>query len=157
MEYRWDSAVALEQIQDSLRQLDSAINLIETGSSRFIFEFKDVVMSAEFQGASWKLENPIATGVRADSKLYRSLFEENSTEGNGSWEIGAVDKSKKTTNLWQSKLFWYPPSNEALGFMESCNFSSLHQDYLGGKPAMNHPEYRSLNFHINFYRFEIDY
>jgi len=157
MEHRWDPAAGLELIRDSLLRLDPAINLIETGLKRFVFEFKSVVMSAEFQGASWKLENPIAIQVRADSKLYKSLLEENSTAGNGSWEIGIIDKSKKTTNLWQSKLFWFPPSNEALGFMESCNFGSTYLDYLGGKPAMIHPEYRSLSFHENFYRFEIDH
>lgn len=156
----WDRENALEELMDSLSNF---VKILESNNDTFTFSSRNLVMSAKFRGASWEIRNPVLLGVKADAKLYKTLFEEYSTGGDGGWEIGIIDRVTKRTNLWISKSFWHPDVKEAVSTIQALGTTLKVQgtkiqglENLDGTAAPSHPSYRTLAFHDNFYRFGLE-
>ena len=162
MEYQWNPATALHEIKDGLVSVDKRIIPVDEVNSgvypSFLFSHGSKYMSAVFLGASWKIEFPVRLKVKTGAKLYKLLMEVNSRSGDGSWETGPIDSHTKEANLFICKHFWYPPTIESIAFIQNvAGYHKDDEDDIGGIPASSHPDYKTMNFHRNFYSLEINY
>ncbi len=156
MEHSWNVNSALQEIKEGLLSHDKRVIPVEEEVDSLhpclLFSHGTKLMTATFLGASWKLEFPVRLKVKTGAKLYRQLLEDYGLNGEGTWELGEVSPLTKETNLLISRHFWYPPTIEAVAFIQ--NIPSYHKnnydDDLGGVSAASHTDYKTLKFHRFF-------
>jgi hypothetical protein len=162
MEHSWNIETALQEIKEGLLSHDKRVIPIEEETESLnpclLFSHGTKLMTATFLGASWKIEFPVRLKVKTGAKLYRQLLEENTLNGEGSWELGEASTASKEANLLISRHFWFPPTIETVAFIQ--NIPGYHKnnngDELGGVPVASHGAYKTLKFHRLFGTFEIN-
>jgi hypothetical protein len=162
MEYTWNIETALQEIKEGLISLDKRVIVVAEEKSSLnpclLFSHGSKFMSATFLGASWRIEFPVRLRVKVNTKLYKSLIEDSSLNGIGTWELGIIESASKEANLLVSKHFWYPPTIETVAFIQNVgNYHKSDQDDdLGGIAVASHASYKTLEFHRTFFTYEMN-